>query len=223
MAVMSPPAVTEYLKGSDTAISFSKEDHPPSVVRPGHSALVLDAQIGGYAMSKVFMDGGSGINIIFADTLRKMNRSVENLPRSSNTFHGIVPGKAISPEGTIQLDVTFGDKHHFRTESIEFEVVDWKSQYHAILGRPTFARFMAVPHYAYLQLKMPGPKGVITVKGNFQKSDSCDREFSKISEMFGMEATLADLAVSNDRTLMPEHKKVAVDRAFNATNDTRSH
>ena len=109
-------------------------------------------------MSKVFMDGGSGINIIFADTLRKMNRSVENLPKSSNTFHGIVPGKAISPEGTIQLDVTFGDKNHFRAESIELEVVDWKSQYHAILGRPTFARFMAVPHYAYLKLKMPGPK-----------------------------------------------------------------
>ena len=71
-------------------------------------------------MYKVFMDGWSGINIIFADTLHKMNRSVENLPRSSNTFHGIVPGKAISPEGTIQLDVIFGDKHHFRTESIEF-------------------------------------------------------------------------------------------------------
>ena len=76
-------------------------------------------------MSKVFMDGGRGINIIFADTLRNMNRSVENLPRSSNTFHGIIPGKTISPEGTIQLDVMFGDKHHFRTESIEFEVVDW--------------------------------------------------------------------------------------------------
>src|SRR6185369_10013384 len=82
---------------------------------------------------------------------------------------------------------------------------------------------MAVPHYAYLKLKMPGPKGVITVNGNFQMSDACDREFSKISETFGMEQTLADLAISNDRTLMPEHKKLAIDRSFNATNDTRSH
>jgi len=223
MAVMAPPAVPEYLKGSETPIHFSREDHPPAVYRPGHAALVLDAQIGGYAMTKVFMDGGSGINIIFSDTLRKMNRSVENLPKSTNTFHGIVPGKAILPEGTIQLDVTFGDPSHFRTESIEFEVVDWKSQYHAILGRPTFARFMAVPHYAYLKLKMPGPKGVITITGNFQRSDSCDRDFSKISEMFGMEEALADLAISNDRTLLPEHKRLAADRAFNATNDTRAH
>ena len=120
-------------------------------------------------MNKVFMDGGSGINNIFTDTLRKIKRSVENLPKSSNTFHGIVPGKAVSPKGTIQLDVTFGDPSHFRTESIEFKVVDWKSQYHAILGRPTFARFMAVPHYAYLKLKMTGPKGVITVTGTLSK------------------------------------------------------
>ena len=150
------------MRGAETEISFSKEDHPPSIARPGHAALVLNAQIGKYAMSKVFMDGGSGINIIFADTLRKMNRSVENLPKSSNTFHGIVPGKAISPEGTIQLEITFGDKNYFKTETLEFEVVEWKSQYHAILGRPAFARFMAVPHYAYLQLKKSGPK----VKGS---------------------------------------------------------
>ena len=70
---------------------------------------------------------------------------------------------------------------------------------------------------------MLGPKGVITVKGNFQKSDLCDREFSKISETFGMEATLADLAISNDRTLMLEHKKMAVDRSFDTSNDTRTH
>ena len=82
---------------------------------------------------------------------------------------------------------------------------------------------MAVPHYAYLKLKMPGPKGVITVTGDFQRSDSCDREFSKISETFGVEETLVDLATSNDRTLMQEHKKLAVDRSFSATNDTRSH
>ena len=107
---MSPPAITEFLKGSETAISFSREDHPPSVVRPGHSALVLDAQIGGYAMSKVFMDGGSGINIIFADTLRKMNRSVENLPKSSNTFHGIVPGKAVSQKALYNSTLRSGTK-----------------------------------------------------------------------------------------------------------------
>ena len=48
---------------------------------------------------------------------------------------------------------------------------------------------MAVPHYAYLKLKMPGPKGVITISGSFIRSDRCDREFHKISETFGAHQT----------------------------------
>jgi hypothetical protein len=50
-------------------------------------------------------------------------------------------------------------------------------QYHAILGRPGFARFMAIPHCAYLVLKIPGPNEVIILKGNFVVSDTFDKEF----------------------------------------------
>jgi hypothetical protein len=45
---------------------------------------------------------------------------------------------------------------------------------------------MAVPHYTYLVLKMPGPKGIITVKGSFEVSDLCDKEFHKMAQNFGM-------------------------------------
>jgi hypothetical protein len=30
---------------------------------------------------------------------------------------------------------------------IKFEVADFETSYHAILGRPAIAKFMAVPHY----------------------------------------------------------------------------
>ena len=133
-------------------------------------------------MSRVFMDEGSGINIIFSQTLREMCIPLSVLKASDTTFHGIVPGKEILPLGKISLDVVFGHESNFRKEKLNFEVVDWQSQYHAILGRPAFARFMAVPDYAYLKLKMPGPRGVITVSGRFVRSDRCDREFHKISE-----------------------------------------
>ena len=110
-----------------------------------------------------------------------------------------------------------------RKENIGFEVVDWKSQDHVILGRPAYARFMAVPHYAYLKLKMPGPNGTITVHGDFERSDECDRKFSKISEMFGAQEQLKELSLTNDRTLFLESKKPSPDAAFNATNDTKEH
>jgi hypothetical protein len=53
---------------------------------------------------------------------------------------------------------------------------------------------MAVPHYTYLVLKMPGPRGVITVKGSFEISDLCDREFHKMAQNFGMTANYAEKA-----------------------------
>src|SRR3954464_3075124 len=60
------------LHDAETSITFSKDDHPPAVPRPGHAPLVLDAQNGGYDMDRVFMDGGNSLNIIFASTLHKM-------------------------------------------------------------------------------------------------------------------------------------------------------
>jgi hypothetical protein len=66
--------------------------------------------------------------------------------------------------------------------------MNWPSQYHTILGRPAFAIFMAVPHYAYLVLKIPRPNGVITVKGNFEVSHICDKEFHQMAQTFGMMA-----------------------------------
>ena len=131
------------------------------------------------------MDGGSGINIIFTRTLDDNLIQNNALKSSGTTFHGIVPGKAVYPLGRISLEVVFGSATNFRKETLDFEVVDWKSQYHAILGRLAFARFMVVPHYAYLKLKMPGLHGVITVSGSFVRSDRCDKEFHKISETFG--------------------------------------
>ena len=56
--------------------------------------------------------------------------------------------------GKIRLDVIFGSKSNYRREPIWFEVVNLSSPYHALLGRPALAKFMAVPHYAYLNMKI---------------------------------------------------------------------
>jgi hypothetical protein len=55
-------------------------------------------------------------------------------------------------------------------------VVGFPGTYHAILGRPVYVRFMAVRNYTYLKLKMPGPKGVITIDTKFQYAYECDAE-----------------------------------------------
>jgi hypothetical protein len=127
--------------------------------------MVLQAQVGGYDIGRVFMDAGSGINLIYARTLRVMCISLSSLKPTDCSFHGIVPGAANYPLGRIELNVCFGSSSNNRREKLEFEVMDWPSQYHAILGRPTFAKFMAVPHYTYLTLKSQDPKEQLQCKG----------------------------------------------------------
>jgi len=68
----------------------------------------------------------------------------------------------------VVLLVTFGTKEHYRTKYIKFEVTDFETSYHAILDRPALTKFMAIPHYVYLVLKMPGPKGVLALQGDLK-------------------------------------------------------
>jgi hypothetical protein len=44
----------------------------------------------------------------------------------------------------------------------------------------------------YLVLKMPGPNGIITVKGSFELSDLSDKEFHKMAQNFGMIANYGE-------------------------------
>jgi hypothetical protein len=76
----------------------------------------------------------------------------------------------------VVLPVTFGEtRENYRTEYITFEVVDFETSYHAILGRPAIAKFMAVPHYTYLVL-VPSPAGVLSLQGDLNISFDCDTE-----------------------------------------------
>jgi hypothetical protein len=186
LAVTSPPPTMKYLHWSEQPIEFSREDHPIKVPRPGNAPLVLKAQIRTYDIDRVFMDAGSGINLIYAKTLQAMHISLEFLKPTDFSFHRIVPGSAKYPLGQIALNVCFGNRQNYRREKLDFKVMDWPSQYHVILGRPAYSRFMAVPHYTYLVLKMPGPNGIITLKGSFKLSDLCDKEFHKLAQNFGM-------------------------------------
>ncbi len=86
----------------------------------------------------------------------------------------MVPGKSAYPVGKIALEVVFGDEHDSRSETLTFEVVRIQSPYHALFGRPTYAKFMARPCYIYLQLKMPGYKGTITVHGSRKIALDCE-------------------------------------------------
>jgi hypothetical protein len=134
--------------------------------------------VAGSKLNKVLIDGGSGLNVLFTKTLKKMKLDMTHmLTKSTSPFYGIVPGNAAIPLGSVVLPVTFGEtRENYSTEYIKFEVADFETSYHAILGRPAIAKFMAVPHYTYLVLKMPSPAGVLSLQGDLKISFDCDIE-----------------------------------------------
>ena len=67
-------------------------------------------------------------------------------------------------------------------EKITFEVVKLESPYHALFGRPAFAKFMARPCYVYLQLKIPSSNGVITINGSRDMAAECDNGDAALAE-----------------------------------------
>jgi hypothetical protein len=219
----APPASPEYLNWSEHPIGFDRLDHPPKIPRPGHHALVLKAQIGGFTSKKVFMDGGSSLNLIYADMLRKIKILMNELLPSETSFHGIVPGKPTYPLGVINLDIIFGTPANFRKEKIEFEVVDWPLQYHAILGRPAFARFMAVPHYVYLKLRMPANRGPLTISGSIAHSENCDKYFNTFSQTFGIHEELHPIRESTNMDITLAAQRNAPELSFDASEDTHEH
>ena len=108
----------EHMHWSEKPISWSWTDHPEVMPSPGSYALVLDATLAtdrrAACFSRVLIDGGSSINILYRDTLEKLNVKRKQLMPTRTMFHGIVPGLSCAPIGKIKIDVLFGDKDHFR-------------------------------------------------------------------------------------------------------------
>ena len=161
------------------------------MVAPDVYPLVVDPIIVNARLSKVLMDGSSSLNIIYVKTLDLLGIERAQLQPSAGIFHGVMLGKKALPVGRIDLPVCFCTTANFRNETLTFEVVEFHSMYHAIIGRPGYAKFMVVPNYTYLKLKMPGPKGVITVSSSYEHAYECDVECVEYGEAVESSTELA--------------------------------
>jgi hypothetical protein len=126
-------------------------------------------------------------------------------------FYGVVPRKVAYPIGRVCLPVTFGTKENFRTEYLTFEVTDFRSSYHAILSRPMFTKFMAIPHHTYLIMKMSVPNRILFVLGDIMVPYNCESatvELSKDSAVKAAATIMVAQAAKIDQTTLevPEPK-----------------
>ena len=123
--------------------------------------------------------------------------------------NSVLPGQSSIPLGQITLPVQFGTPDQFRTEFVNFVVADFDGTYHAILGRPSLTKFMVVPHYSYLVLKMPTENCVLTARGNVYIAYTCEEESFKITEAIDLSIRMAETVaqaaqVPSDQLKLPK-------------------
>ena len=129
------PVAPKFNPWSACPITFNRRDHPTGIHHGGSAALVLDPIIDGFHLTRVLMDGGSSLNLIYEDTVRKMGIDTSRIKPSNTTFKGVISGVEARCTGTVTLEVVFGSTDNFQSEDLIFDIAPFRSGYHALLGQ----------------------------------------------------------------------------------------
>jgi hypothetical protein len=150
-------------------------NHLDSIPKPGRFPLIIDPLVGTTRLTKALMNGGSSLNLMYLDTFEGLGLTQDQLQSSPHPFYGVVLGKQSVPLRRVTLPVTFKDASNYRTETLVFEVVNFTRPYQVIMGQPCYVKFMVIPSYAYLKLKIPGPIGIITMEAKTHRALDCEQ------------------------------------------------
>jgi hypothetical protein len=182
------------MRWSDVDISFGPEDHPNTELSERNLPFVVKILIGRHRVAKTMIDSGASLNLLMRRTFIEMGLSLADLTPVQDTFHEIIPGQSSTPIGRIDLEVSCGSGENKRRETLTFEVASFDIGYNCILGRPFLLMFMAVICTTYVTIKMPGPKGVITLKSDQRDDVACENTTLTHAGKFGNKEA-QDLAV----------------------------
>jgi hypothetical protein len=219
-------AAPVYLDWSDKAITFDQGDHPDYVPSPGRYPLVVDPVIGNARLTKVLMDGGSSLSIIYAETLGFLGIDMSTIRAGATPIHGIIPGKRVLPLGQLDLLICpSASDQHSRWSSFEEPITRcWEDRATPSSWSSPTTRTSS---------KMPGPKGIITVGSTYRHAYECDVECVEYAEAIAeSKALISDLeCLSKEAPDVKRHagnfepakavKTVALDPSNNACKQVR--
>ena len=94
-------------------ITFDRLDYSRSIRNAGWTALILDPIIDGLQFTQVLMDGGSELNLLYLDTIRKLGIDRTKIRHSRTSFKGVTPGPYAKCTGSLLLEVVFGSPDNF--------------------------------------------------------------------------------------------------------------
>jgi hypothetical protein len=163
------------MKWSETSMSFGHEDHPETKLSNQNLPFVVKLWIGRHNVAKTLIDNGASHNLIMRKIFIEMGLILVDLTLVHDTFHDVIPGQSSTPIGRIDLEVSCRSGDNKSREMLTFEVASLDIGYNCILGRLFLLKFKIVIQTTNATMKMPGLKGVITIKADHHQGHLGDK------------------------------------------------
>ncbi|GJZ71143.1 reverse transcriptase domain-containing protein [Tanacetum coccineum] len=158
-------------------LSFAQKNEitfPPLSANKGtEGPLVIEAEIGGHAVHRMYVDGGSSMEILYEHCFNRLQPEIKSQMVPATTSLTGFSGETIWPLGQLRLLVTIGDAEHFTKAWMNFMIVRSPSAYNDIIGRPGIREIQAVPSTAHGMLKFLVDGGVVTIRSTILMPNEC--------------------------------------------------
>ncbi|GJV03553.1 reverse transcriptase domain-containing protein [Tanacetum coccineum] len=145
--------------------------------------LVIEAEIGGHMIHRMYIDGGSSTEILYEHCFNQLRPEIKNQMVPATTSLTGFSGETIWPLGQLRLLVTIGDADHSTKAWMNFMIVRSLSPYNGIIGRPGIREIQAVPSTAHGMLKFPANGGIVTIRSTILIPAECTTVITSSKEV----------------------------------------
>jgi hypothetical protein len=134
--------------------------------------LVVTLAIANHNIHRVLVYTGSSTDIIYKSAFDLMGIGQRKLITTRGPLVGFI-GEQVLPIGAIELPVMAGTNPRQKTIMVKFVVVDGRSAYNVILGRPALNELGAITSTLHLRMKFLIDAGVGIVRGDQKSARVC--------------------------------------------------
>ncbi|KAG7543894.1 Ribonuclease H domain [Arabidopsis thaliana x Arabidopsis arenosa] len=194
----------EEIDFQSASISFGEEE-TSHLERPHDDALVITLDVANFEVSRILIDTGSSVDLIFLGTLERMGISRADIVGPPSPLVAFTSESAMSL-GTIKLPVLAKNV----SKIVDFVVFDKPAAYNIILGTPWIYQMKAVPSTYHQCIKFPTPNGVETIRGSQEASRTGQKEDEVVIEVT-LEEDKPDRKVRIGVTLTGEIKEALIE------------
>ncbi|XP_024016831.1 uncharacterized protein LOC112090237 [Eutrema salsugineum] len=164
-AASAPKAPHDPPKG--TPLVFTEAD-TIRLHKPHNDALVVELLLNDVEVSRILVDTGSSVNVIFKEALDQLELASDRIEPFIEPITGF-DGERCMTVGMVNIPIYVGGV----AKIIQFLILDKPAIYNAILGTPWLHAMKAVASTYHQCLKFPTPDGVYTLRGNQAVARSC--------------------------------------------------